>query len=46
MGAADTHREVTKQGDLDYLQVFYIDGQKLWLIDDVTHVTALLPSDY
>jgi len=38
--------EVGKRGGLDYLQVFDIDGQRLWFIDDVGHVTALLPEDY
>jgi hypothetical protein len=37
---------VQREGGLDYLQVFDIDGERLWLIDDVTHVTALLPDDY
>ena len=31
---------------LDYLQVLEVDGQALWLIDDGTVVTALLPEDY
>lgn len=39
-------KEVARRGGLDYLQVFEIDGEKLWFIDDVTHVTALLPDDY
>jgi hypothetical protein len=39
-------KEVKRKGGLDYLQVFEIDGEKLWFIDDVTHVTALLPNDY
>lgn len=39
-------KEVKRKGGLDYLQVFEIDGEKLWFIDDVTHVTCLLPSDY
>ena len=39
-------KQVKQKGGLDYLQVFEIDGQKLWFIDDVTYVTALLPSDY
>jgi hypothetical protein len=39
-------KQVKQKGGLDYLQVFEIDGQKLWFIDDVSHVTALLPSDY
>ena len=39
-------KEVQRKGGLDYLQVFDIDGEKLWFIDDVTHVTALLPDDY
>lgn len=38
--------QVKQKGGLDYLQVFDIDGQRLWFIDDVSHVTALLPSDY
>ncbi len=39
-------KEVKRKTGLDYLQVFEIDGEKLWFIDDVTHVTCLLPSDY
>jgi len=39
-------KEVRRKGGLDYLQVFEIDGERLWFIDDVTHVTCLLPSDY
>ena len=37
---------VKTYGGLDYLQVLEIDGQRLWFIDDVTHVTCLLPEDY
>jgi hypothetical protein len=39
-------KEVKRKGGLDYLQVFEVDSEKLWFIDDVSHVTALLPSDY
>jgi len=39
-------KQVKQKGGLDYLQVFDIDGEKLWFIDDVNHVTCLLPSDY
>ena len=39
-------KEVKRRGGLDYLQVFDVDGEKLWFIDDVTHVTCLLPGDY
>ena len=39
-------REVSKKGRLDHLQVFEIDGERLWFIDDVSHVTCLLPDDY
>ena len=39
-------KEVKLRNGLDYLQVFEIDGEKLWFIDDVSHVTCLLPSDY
>jgi len=39
-------KQVQLRGGLDYLQVFEIDGEKLWFIDDISHVTALLPSDY
>lgn len=38
--------QVKQKSGLDYLQVFEIDGQRLWFIDDVTYVTALLPDDY
>ena len=39
-------KEVKQRNGLDYLQVFEVDGEKLWFIDDVSHVTFLLPSDY
>ena len=39
-------KEVKRKGGLDYLQVFEIDGERLWFIDDISHVTALLPGDY
>lgn len=39
-------KKVKEKGGLDYLQVFEVDGERLWLIDDVTHVTCLLPEDY
>jgi hypothetical protein len=39
-------KAVKQRGGLDYLQVFDIDGERLWFIDDVSHVTCLLPSDY
>jgi hypothetical protein len=39
-------KEVARRGGLDYLQVFDINGERLWFIDDITHVTALLPDDY
>ena len=39
-------KQVQQKGGLDYLQVFEIDGERLWFIDDISHVTALLPSDY
>ena len=39
-------QQVEHRGGLDYLQVFEINGQRLWFIDDVNHVTCLLPSDY
>ncbi|GAG41885.1 unnamed protein product [marine sediment metagenome] len=39
-------KEVKRKGGLDYLQVFEIDSEKLWFIDDVSHVTCLLPKDY
>lgn len=39
-------KEVKRKDGMDYLQVFEIEGEKLWFIDDVSHVTCLLPSDY
>lgn len=30
----------------DYLQVLFCDDIKFWVIDDVTHVTFLLPEEY
>ena len=39
-------REKVKGGaSLDYLQVFDIGGERLWIIDDGDTVTALLPGD-
>lgn len=40
------NKEVKLKGGLNYLQVFEIDGERLWFIDDITHVTCLLPDDY
>ena len=39
-------KEIKRKGGLDYLQVFEIDGERLWFIDDIDHVTYLFPSDY
>ena len=39
-------KEVERRNGLDYLQVFEVEGERLWFIDDVTHVTCLLPEDY
>ncbi|MGA2916609.1 MAG: hypothetical protein ABSE89_11345 [Sedimentisphaerales bacterium] len=39
-------KKVKEKDGLDYLQVFEIDGKRLWFIDDISHVTALLPEDY
>jgi hypothetical protein len=39
-------KEVKQKEGLDYLQVFDMGGERLWFIDDVSHVTCLLPSDY
>lgn len=39
-------RQVERCDGLDYLQVFEINGERLWFIDDISHVTCLLPSDY
>ena len=39
-------KEVKQKGGLDYLQVFEVDGERLGFIDDISHVTCLLPSDY
>ncbi len=39
-------KQVKQKGGLDYLQVFDIDSEQLWFIDEVNHVTCLLPSDY
>ena len=47
VGAHIMLQKAAKQRDgLDYLQVFDVDGEKLWFIDDTSHVTCLLPSDY
>ena len=39
-------KEVKRKGGMDYLQVLEVDGERLWFIDDISHVTCLLPSDY
>jgi len=39
-------KEVKRRGGLDYLEVFEVDGEKLCFIDDVSHITRLLPEDY
>jgi len=39
-------KAVKQKGGLDYLQVFEVDGERLWFIDDISHVTCLLPGDY
>ena len=39
-------KKVSEGTCLDYLQVFEISGQRLWIIDDGPVVTALLPDDY
>lgn len=39
-------KEVKRKSGIDYLQVFEVDGEKLWFIDDVSHVACLLLSDY
>lgn len=37
---------VNSQDGADYLQVLQYLGVKIWLIDDVDHITVLLPEDY
>ena len=39
-------QKVAQGESLDYLQVFEIGGQRLWIIDDGDVTTALLPMDY
>ena len=39
--------EIVKiKGGADYLQVFECNDKRFWAIDDVDHVTILLPSEY
>ena len=38
--------QVASNGGMDYLQVLDVGGERLWIIDDVSVVTALLPEDY
>ena len=39
--------EIVKvQSGADYLQVFEYNGRRFWIIDDVSHITVLLPSEY
>lgn len=30
----------------DYLQICEYDGKTFWVIDDIDHVTVLMPEDY
>jgi len=39
-------RQAALQAGLDYLQVLEVGGEKLWVIDDVSVVTVLLPDDH
>ena len=39
-------KKASEGASLDYLQVFEVNGQRLWIIDDGDVVTALLPEDY
>ena len=39
-------KQVVEKGGLDRLQVIDVQGRRLWIIDDVSVVTALLPEDY
>ena len=34
------------KGGADYLQAFECNGKRFWTIDDVDHITILLPSEY
>jgi len=45
----DTMRLIRKRvsdGIADYFQVADFDGAKFWIIDDVDHLTFLMPEDY
>jgi hypothetical protein len=37
---------VKDKGGADYLQVFECKGRRFWAIDDIDHITILLPSEY
>ena len=39
------HCQAAGNGDVDWIQVPEINGEKLWLTDDGGVVTALLPED-
>ena len=38
-------KRITKEG-ADYLQVFMCDNVRFWVIDDITHISFLLPEEY
>ena len=38
-------KQVALRGGMDYLQVLKVGGERLWIIDDVSVVTALLAED-
>ncbi len=38
--------EVKQKGGLGRLQVFEVDGEELWFLDDANHVRYMLPEDY
>ena len=39
-------KRAARKAGLDYLQVLDVGGEKLWVIDDLSVVTVLLPEDY
>jgi len=39
-------KEAKPKSGIDYLQVFEVDGEKLWFIDDVRHIACRLLRAY
>ncbi len=42
----EIRKRVASEEGADYFQLAEVNGEKLYIIDDTTHVTFLLPEDY